>query len=184
MIEMGRGKLSRTSNFMIYLIIAASSVLYYKMAFVGSRSTLDNLNRSIASEEVELEKARTQLNSLASGSSAMAADKRYSKDLNEKYMSANKSLGEVIETLAKGVEESSFAVNKIATEKQESHDGYTRTLFNVDVESSFPAIGRFLEGLEHSPLLTDVRSVQISRINGDLQRCSTTIKLYSYVVNR
>ena len=183
MMEFKAPKLTKQMNVGVYVAIAASFLLYYQGFYSKNRAILDGLSRSITSEKTALAQNKARYAELASRNPAALTGVGSHESL-DKYDRSNRSLANVVDTLAKGDGKSPFAVNKIVTEKQESLDGYTKTLFSLDVDASFLAIGGFLEGLDHSLLLAEVRSVDISRISSELKRCSAKIELESYVVKQ
>jgi hypothetical protein len=83
--------------------------------------------------------------------------------------------------IVSGSQQGAFSISKILAEKSKKTGAYTQTLYELETESSFLAIGKFLESLEDSPLLTEVESVEISRIEQEMKRCTAKIRLYGYV---
>lgn len=183
MTNLNKVRLTRNETIGIYAAIVAAFLLYYKTIYMGSRAKILELNRTIATEKADLEKTRAQLQDLSNRKIA-SVETEESRVVYDKYVEANASLANVVGALAKGDGRSPFSLKKIATEKQENVNGYTKTQFSIDVDASFPAIGGFLEGLELSPLLTDIQTVEISRISTELKKCSAKIKLLSYVVKK
>ena len=182
-MDLKKLKLTKQMNIGIYVAVTALFALYYLGFYSKSRAVVVQLNRTIASETVELEKSRAQYSDLSNRRPA-AVDADDSLTIYDKYAQTNASLASVIGTLAKGDGKSPFSLNKIVSEKQEIVNGYTKTQFSINLDASFPAIGGLLEGLEQSPLLTDVQTVEISRMGNELKKCSAKIKLLSYVVRK
>jgi hypothetical protein len=104
-----------------------------------------------------------------------------SNELLDKYMKSNDRFSNVISTVISNSNNLSFVVNKIATESQAQLMGYAQTLYSIQASASFISIGKFLESLEDSPLLTEVQSIDIERTGNELKMCKANIKLFSYV---
>jgi hypothetical protein len=80
-----------------------------------------------------------------------------------------------------GSKENDFTVQKITSMQSTKFGGYTQTLYALEADSSFIAIGKFLENLEDSPLLTEIESIDIARIENEMKQCKASIRLYGYV---
>ena len=103
------------------------------------------------------------------------------KSMLERYMRSNDRFSKVVMGIVAGSKDGSLSVSKISAERSLKVGAYTQTLYEVDAESSFLSIGKFLETLEDSPLLTEVDSIEITRIEQEMKRCSAKIKLFGYV---
>jgi hypothetical protein len=103
------------------------------------------------------------------------------KSMLERYMGSNDRFSKVVMGIVTGSKEGAFSVSKISAERSVKIGSYTQTLYELDAESSFLSIGKFLETLEDSPLLTEVDSIEISRIEQEMKRCSAKIRLFGYV---
>lgn len=99
----------------------------------------------------------------------------------KKYLNANDNFSNIVKQLIEHDQKSKFYVRKMGVAEQNEYKGYTKTLFNLEVEGSFFSIGDFLQSLESSALLTEVKEIKIDRISDDLRKCSAKIDLYSYV---
>jgi hypothetical protein len=73
-----------------------------------------------------------------------------------------------------------FKIIRIATGPREAFAEYLKVLFKLEFQAPFHSVGRFLERLEKSDLLTEVVSVDISRADPELKRCTVRLELYSY----
>ena len=102
--------------------------------------------------------------------------------LLDKYLKSNDRFSSVVTNLVASSKEESFLLTKVVSENQTKMSGYTQTLYHLEAETSFISIGKFLERLEESPLLTEVQSIDIVRLEDEMERCKASIKLFSYVV--
>jgi hypothetical protein len=73
-----------------------------------------------------------------------------------------------------------FSLERLTVDEHKEVAGYSRTLFNLEIETSFIELGKFIEGLENSDFLVDFQSVEISRIDKELKRSKAKIKVFSY----
>ncbi len=128
---------------------------------------------TLAKEQLEFKKLATR----APASQSVTASQR----LLEKYLKSNELFSSVVTGLVENSKNEAFIINKITSDSESTFSGYTQTLYKVEVEAPFIAIGKFLEKLEDSALLTEVDSIEISRITEEMKRCKASIKLYSYV---
>ncbi|NDD91395.1 hypothetical protein EBZ37_04855 [bacterium] len=94
---------------------------------------------------------------------------------------ANSSFANIIKKLSGTDDPDLFSIKNIAVEKEESFSEYSKVLFSLELEAPFLHVGRFLETLEKSDLLTEVVDIEANRIEPELKRCSVKLKLYSYV---
>ncbi len=177
-----KGKLTKSENILICAVAVVGFAIFYKTVFLGSRRAAAELGQKIAAEETELAKQKARLAELSGRKPASPATTGSGSVNYERYLKANTSFGDVIGTLARGNGKSPFQVDKIKIEKQDQVNGYTRTALSIDVETSFLALGGFLEAIERSPLLTDIQGVEISRMSDELRKCTARIRLNSYVV--
>jgi hypothetical protein len=73
-----------------------------------------------------------------------------------------------------------FSLNRLVVEEHKVINGYSRTLFNLEIESSFIELGKFIESMENSDFLVDFQSVEISRVDRELKLAVAKIKVFSY----
>ena len=99
----------------------------------------------------------------------------------DQYLLNNDRLSSVITGIVNSSKGKSFTLTKLSLDEQSTENGYKKILYSIEAEASFLDIGKFLERLEDAPLLTEVNSVEINRIDEEMERCQTHIKLYSYV---
>lgn len=97
---------------------------------------------------------------------------------------ASAKVSSFIRELASQESESRFRINRLGTEETQAVKDYSRTPVTLDVEATFPAIGRFLEALEDAPFLAEVDSLEVYRVENDLRLCAAKIRIYSYAVGK
>ena len=77
-----------------------------------------------------------------------------------------------------------FTINKLAVIKQDELKKYYKTLFVLELDTSFLTLGQFIDKLEHSDLLLEVQSLDVSRIGRELKKCTVKIEFYGYVMRK
>lgn len=102
-------------------------------------------------------------------------------EILDRYVLANDHFSSVITGIVSNAKGDAFKLSKLTLEEQATDNGYKKMLYALDAEASFVEIGKFLENLEDAPLLTEVQSIVINRIDNEMKRCQAHIKLYSYV---
>lgn len=135
--------------------------------------------RAILVTEAEIV-SNTNLLSQLSARQPVSVESKASQDLLEKYQKSNSRLANVITSIATDNPKYPFLLSRISTESQGAADGFSQILYNIELEATFVSIGKFLERLEDSPLLTEVNSIEIARVDSEMKRCHTKIKLLSY----
>jgi len=99
----------------------------------------------------------------------------------DQYVLLNDRISSVIAGIVNSTKGRSFTLSKLLQEEQSIEGGYKKILYSLDAEASFIDIGKFLEKLEDAALLTEVKAVEINRIDDEMKRCKAHIRLYSYV---
>lgn len=95
---------------------------------------------------------------------------------------SNDRFSKLISELTREAQAASLRLKRLSTEKPSTSDAYVKSAITLDVDASFIAIGKFLERLGDLPILAEVDSLEIYRVEGDLRKCSARIKLLSYLV--
>jgi hypothetical protein len=73
-----------------------------------------------------------------------------------------------------------LVVRKVASEKQELIQDYEKTTLQLEIDTPFNSLGRLLEEIERSKLLTRVEKIQIMRIENELRLCRARVFLNAY----
>jgi Tfp pilus assembly protein PilO len=141
---------------------------------------LNDLKNEVTSVQASVDKNQALLVALQSRAPA-SADLRTSNDLLEKYLKNNDRFSNVVAGIVSNSNHSTFNVTKISAESQAQLYGYSQILYSIEADASFISIGKFLESLEDSSLLTEVSSIEIGRTGSELRLLKTKIKLFSYV---
>ncbi len=144
-----------------------------KLKLTEVRERVVSSRTKIAEDQLALEKLISRM--------PAAEEMRASQHLLDQYFKSNKQFSSVITSIVDNSKSDSFTLNRISSERQSKVSGYSQTLYNLEAEASFISIGRFLEKLEDSSLLTEVESVEITRLADEMKRCKANIKLFSYV---
>lgn len=180
------GKLDFTLNRNETILVTAT-ILSLFFLFSHYLRAPQNQKLLILKQEVDTAKSEVETNEqllarLSTGVSRGPAsiEDPFARQRLEKYAQSNDRLSKIMQHLAKN-KEHTLVISRISTEKPTALSGYTKTRISLDAEASFVSIGKFLEKIEDSPLLTEVESIEINRVVGDLRLCNAKINLFSYV---
>ena len=138
------------------------------------------LNGKIAESQARVQENQALLAKLTARSPA-SEEVKTSHHLLDQYLKSNNHFSNVVTSIVESSKNDAFLLTKISSDKQAPVSGYVQTLYHVEVEASFIAIGKFLERLEDSSLLTEVDSIDITRLGTEMKRCKANINLFSYV---
>jgi hypothetical protein len=175
-----RFSFSRRTAFIIMGMILFFTFCFQQLWVKSRALELDQVTRSIAETQKKLEMDQLTYVQLMKRAPASVEVTSASQLLDE-YLKFNGHFSSVVNGIVLSSKNTSFSLTKISSEKQVKATGYTQTLYSIEAEAPFIAIGKFLEKMEDSPLLTEVDSIEISRIGNEMKRCKAKIKLFSYV---
>jgi hypothetical protein len=176
----GKRKLKWTESLLISLFSVVALMAFERFWQKPHSKERKELEAKVASTRKSIEEAKKVLDDLKSRAPA-SQDNQTTQSLFHRYLSANDRFSSVVMGIFSGSKEYDFAVQKISALQSNRFEGYTQTLYSLEAESNFIAIGKFLENLEDSPLLTEIESIDISRIENELKQCKASIRLYGYV---
>jgi hypothetical protein len=176
-------KLNQRETILLSLIILSATVLSTRALGVKWRLQAQELDHKVSELSARKEKDRIEyedrLNRSLASSQVLRSGEMISKiEENNDYFST------FVSKLAHQDGVGSFRILRLATDTPVQSPEYIRTPVTLTVESTFPAIGKFLESLENSPTLAEIDSMEIYRIESDLKKCSAKIKLSNYVVRK
>lgn len=192
-------KLSKRELILGALTLLAVFFGFIKYIYLPKKSEIALLTQNIINQEVQLKTSRAELEAMsqvkgpalggpaASGGGASGGLVSSTTSVNENslpessILDVTSRLGAFISEISNTENNSPFRLVRITNEEQAEIDGaITKMSFSLDVETTFMEIGKFVEKLERSPLLTEVRSMQMSRLDDDLRMISVKLKLTSY----
>ncbi len=176
-------KLSRNEKFLFGLILLASLVTFHKWVVSPWRLKTAALASRLAETGARIDADRKTYNELFLKASPSELKLR-SQALIERLERSNDSFSNLVSKLTTETEAVPMELKRMAIGKSVSGTDYLKTPLDLDVEASFPSIGKFLEKLGDLPLLAEVDSIEIYRQENDLKKCSARIKLLGYVVKR
>ncbi len=166
--------------------IALISIILMMLLFIFNFTwKTSSMIRSLNALQVQVETSRTKLTEnkilYTRLISRTPSSEDVKKDFMDQYVLVNDRFSSVITGIVNSSKNKNFSLQKISLDEQTKESGYKKLLYSLDIESSFIEIGKFLEKLEDAPLLTEVTSVEIKRIDNEMKRCLAQIRLYSYV---
>jgi hypothetical protein len=94
---------------------------------------------------------------------------------------ANNNFTNIVKALSGTDDPDLFSIKNLTVDKEEKFAEYSKVLFTLEVDAPFLHVGQFLEKLEQSNLLTELQTVEATRIDPELKRCSVKLSIYSYV---
>ena len=178
------GKFKVRESLMISIAILALGFGFEKFWVKPNAKRLEELNEKTEAAKKKIDDTQSlivKVKNRAPASIPVSDEEHSTKSMLERYMGSNDRFSKVVMGIVSGSKEGAFTVSKISAERTLKVGSYTQTLYEVDAESSFLSIGKFLETLEDSPLLTEVDSIEITRIEQEMKRCTAKIKLFGYV---
>jgi len=178
-MALGKFKLNRNETILICVAIGAGLFAFQRYWKVPHSRENQRLQTEIANIKTEIETNQQILAKFSVGRQPAAAAPKGQTELFAKLSKDNDNFSKVIKQLTLK-ENTPFIMSLIATEPPVRVANYTKTLISVEAEASFLSIGKFLENLENSSLLTEVESIEISRLTNDMKLCDAKIKLLSY----
>jgi hypothetical protein len=176
----GKMKLKLSESILICLFSLMSMFAFDRFWQKPHSKELKELQVKVVDAKKKIDETQKQLDGLKNRSPA-SADHHTTLSLFDRYLTTNDRFSSVLLGIFSGSKENDFSVQKISALQSNRFEGYTQTLYALEAESNFIAIGKFLENLEDSPLLTEVESIDISRIENELKQCKASIRLYGYV---
>lgn len=173
-------RLKFSESVLLSLVIVGGAFLFQRFWVLPNSQRLVELQEKAKVSQAKIEEMKTQLNTVKVKAPA-TEEVKTAQSLLDRYISTNEKFSSMIMGIFTGSKEREFTISKIIAEKSEQVGLYTQTLYQIDAESSFIAIGKFLEGLEDSALLTEVESINITKIEDEMKRCKASIRLFGYV---
>jgi hypothetical protein len=173
-------RLKLSESILLSLVIVGGGVLFQRFWVLPNSQRLVELQEKAKATQAKIDELKTQLGTIKVKAPA-TEEVKTAQSLLDRYISTNDRFSSVIMGIFSGSKEREFNISKIIAEKSEKVGVYTQTLYQIDAESSFIAIGKFLEGLEDSALLTEVDSINITKIEEEMKRCRASIRLFGYV---
>ena len=176
----GKIKLKWSESILISLMALVMMFLFQRYWLIPNSQKLVEIQTKTIETKKKIEEAQNLLSNFKTRMPA-SVEVKNAQSLLDRYITSNDRFSKVITGIFAGSKDGSFSISKISTERSTQVGAYTQTLYQLEAESSFIAIGKFLETLEDSPLLTEVESIDISRIESEMKRCKASIRLYGYV---
>ena len=176
----GKLKMKLSESILISLFSLMSMFAFDRFWQKPHSKELKELQTKVVDAKKKIDETQKLLDGLKNRAPA-TEDHHTTSSLFDRYLTSNDRFSSVIMGIFSGSKENDFSVQRISALQSTRFEGYTQTLYSLDAESNFIAIGKFLENLEDSPLLTEIESIDISRIENELKQCRASIRLYGYV---
>lgn len=173
-------KLKPSESILISLVLLAVMGVFQVYWVKPNSKKMFEIQVKTAAIQKKIEESKSLIVSAGSRTPANEEAKT-TQNLLERYVTSNTKFSKIITGIFNGSKDGGFSISKITAERSSAIGAYTQTLYNLQAESSFISIGRFLETLEDSPLLTEVESIDINRIENEMKKCRADIRIFGYV---
>jgi hypothetical protein len=169
-------KLKYRERILCFLAICAVGILSLKLFVLDGVQQILTLKEKISAVEMEKTRAGSNLESIKESKSVDAK-----KDPLWSYRNENMGLASFMKILGNvDAKREDLTVRRIASEKQEITPDFEKTTLQMEIDTPFNSLGKLLEEIEGSKLLTRVEKIQIIRIENELRLCRARIMLNAY----
>jgi Tfp pilus assembly protein PilO len=166
---------------LVAAVIAVASVLSFGLGNEKQVQKIKTIESDLSTKNEELNKKQIELTDLQA--KAETIQRALSGKWNlKKYLESSKYMAELLKELGakEGVDKYDFHLKSLTIKGTEKVNSFNRTTFNLEIESNFIELGKYLAALEKSELLVQVQSVKLTRIDNDLKRCVAIIEVHGY----
>ena len=172
--------LSKREIIICSVTLAVISIAYFKFWLAGESQKMQIVENKINSTRVDLDnnkKIAEELQRRSIASVPLSQEESF-----DKYVNQNKRLGSILAGITQSNEEiSDLQVKRLTLLSSKSEREFSKYSFEMELEGSFIDVGSFLEKIEVSKLVAEVKSVDIARAEKDLKRCVAKIKIDTYL---
>lgn len=175
-IKIAKPKMKDREWKLVVVTMVLVSAFGFLKFVVKKTATLNQIQSENSSLQTSIQGSQNLLNQMRIEAATKA---RASTDQNQSsLLEKNNNFASLLSRLSG--DGAQFLLNRLVVEEHKEVSGYSRTLFSLEIETTFIELGKFIEGLENSEFLVDFQSLEISRIEQELKRSKAQIKLYSY----
>lgn len=166
---------------LVGLTIVGLCVLTYTMGYQKQLKEAASLQSQLATQIMDVEKKQNSLKDLEEQNEALNRILS-SKSQFRKYIETSKYMAELLRQLGARdtYKDSNLNLRSINIKETAKISNFSRSTFQLEIESSFIELGRYLASLEASDLLVEVQSVKLFRIDNELKRCIANIEVHGY----
>lgn len=169
-------QLKYRERILCFLAICAVGFLSLKVFVIDGLGQLLVLKEKISAVEIEKARAGSNLEGIKESKSIDAK-----KDPLWAYRNENIGLASFMKILSNvDAKRDDLTVRRIASEKQEITSDFEKTTLQMEIDTPFNSLGKLLEEIEGSKLLTRVEKIQIMRIENELRLCRARIILNTF----
>lgn len=173
-------KLSKREMLLVAITILVAFIGLFRFGYWNSRKTRVDSELKLLQVQTDLATQSTQLATLKAQrgpAGVTTTDPRVGKLLEN-----NRSLAALVKDLSSRDRKDRLNIKRLTVDSTESMGAFQKSLYNLELSGPYVAIGRFLEALEASDLMVEIKSFEFVRDDGDLQRINGKFQLYNYVV--
>jgi Tfp pilus assembly protein PilO len=171
--------MKRSEKILISLVLLSGCFLGEKTLYSSMQQQAASIAAQLTDVRQSLDSAKAEKDSMASRRLASVASFPPMEELSKLEASSSR-LSAFLKEITDEEEDERFGITRLSTEPSAVSGSFVKTPVNIEVEASFPAVGRFLEHLEDSPLLAEIDSIELSRVDNDLRMVVAKIRMFSY----
>lgn len=160
-------------------VILSLMVAFYKFWFSKQVVEIDRLKSEAITIEKSMQIEKRVLQDLHAASVRAIQNKKQDQRYI-KYLEASRYLSTLIEKLGAEPDTKGIELLKMNVADRKTVNEFQKNTFQIEIESSFVALGKFLGTIDASKLLLEVKSVRLSRIDQELKRCKAVVEVDGY----
>lgn len=172
-------RMNRRERILCALMTLSLVIGFYRIGIKTQANKISGLHAQMATAQ-EAIKRKNEIISDLHKESVATLNARGSDQVYLNYLQQNQYLSNLLDNLGANTPEHQIQLKSIDVQSHDKANGMNRSRFKLQIESSFVSLGQFLEKLAEKPLLLEVKSVELDRIDGDLKRCQATIEVDGY----
>jgi len=156
------------------VLLASLLFAYSKYWHLPTRTKALELKEKVRLLHADLDKSKAALADL---NTQLMAVHDLDKDATLKpYVTSNKKLANIVNNLIS--EDPDLVTILLKSESGQSKD-HQDVNFHLQIHGTFPAIGAFIDRLEHAAILAEINTLEISRNERDLDQCTADIGVHA-----
>ncbi len=161
-------RVSKREKMLILLVFATlqfSVVKFFLLKFWHASHQVENEMILLRSE---IEKDSLSLAKVLSERAPASLDSKVGEISIGQIVEENSQFTKFVRSLAVDEQLRYLEILRVTNEKSESFNGSTKIVYTVEVQGPFLQIQKFIEFLESSPLMVELNSFDLSKIDGDV----------------
>ncbi len=158
------------------LLICLVAVFKYGYMHFAAKQNL--LSAQLSALTVELQTLKLQRAGLEQGRQPASVE---SQSALQATIQLNRQFAGMVREISNNLETDKLQILNLQTEQSVVASGYYKISYLMDTQTTFLAIGSFLEKFAQSKLLVEINAIDFNRDGGDLRRILAKIKVTNFV---